>query len=161
MTLPTDPIYLNDVANADRQRTDTLAGLGQQRTQELSQYGYTPTYDANGFVKALALDPNNPYAKSALLLKSYQEGLKKNTQNFANRGQLYAGSYGVAQSLADQGYNQGSNTLQNAVINFIARNQGQINAANTGHTTALTNAQSAALQRAIAADTGAGRWRSH
>ncbi len=154
MTLPTDPIYLNDIANAQRERDTTLAGLGQQRTATALEYGYTPTYDENGFVKALAIDPNDPYAKAAVMQKSYEDNLRNTKQSFASRGQLYSGALGVGQSINDQNYAQGSSNLQNSFINFIARNQGAINAANTGLTNASANALSGAVERASAADTG-------
>jgi hypothetical protein len=155
VTLPVDPIYESAVAGAQNTRDTTLAGLGTQRTLGASQYGYTPTYDANGMVKALAVDPNNPYSKAALLKQTYDQNLAKSKQSMASRGQLYAGAYGVAQSLEDQKFGAQSNNLQNAFINFIAANQGAINNVNTNYTNALGGAAGDRAARAAANDTGA------
>jgi hypothetical protein len=155
MALPVDPIYESAVAGAQNTRDTTLAGLGTQRTLGASQYGYTPTYDANGMVRALAVDPNSPYSRAALLKQSYDQNLARSKQSMASRGQLYAGAYGVAQSLEDQKFGAQSNNLQNAFINFIAANQGAINNTNTNYTNALGSAVGDRAARAAANDTGA------
>lgn len=148
----TDPLYLADIGTANKQKETTLANLGTQRTLAATDYGYNPTYDEHGLVKSLAVDPNNPYSKAALLTKSYQDNLRRNQGSFASRGQLYAGSLGVAQSLEDQNFSQGSNSLTNAFIRFIATNQGQINQANTDWTGAIARAEGEGAYRASQAE---------
>ncbi len=156
MTLPLDPQSLADIAAAQNTRDTNLTNLGTSRTLAAKEYGYTPTFDQNGYVQALAQDPNNPYAKAGLLKQSYDNRLATNKQNFASRGQYYAGSFGVAQSLADQDFTKNSSNLQNAFINFIARNQGSINAANSNYTSAYGQALAGAASRAAQNDTGQG-----
>ncbi len=156
MTLPLDPQSLADIAAAQTTRDTKITDLGTSRTLAASEYGYTPTYDANGYVQALAMDPNNPNAKAGLLKQSYDNRLAINKQNFANRGQQYAGSFGVAQSLADQDFTKNSSNLQRTFIAFIARNQGGINAATTGYESAYGQALAGNVTRAAANDTGQG-----
>jgi len=149
-----DPIFSNDLGTAQRNHDSTIAGLLTQRANTAAQYGYKPTYDEQGLIRSLAVDPNNPYAKANLLKKSYTENRARTTNSMASRGQLYAGSLGVAQGINDQGYQQGSNALQNAFINFIASNQGQINSTNTNYANALAAADSERVARASQNDTG-------
>ena len=120
-----------------RARTTMLSrGSSSSEGTEAARYGYTPTYDANGLVQSVAVDPNNPYSKANLLTQSYKEGQTANRNSFAGRGQLYAGSLNAAQGRATQGYNIGSNNLQNSFIDFIANNQQALgNAANNYNTT--------------------------
>lgn len=152
--VPIDPIYSNDLGIAQRTHDTTVSGLYTQRANTAADYGYTPTYDEQGLIRSLAVDPNNPYAKANLLKKSYTESRARNLNSFASRGQLYAGSLGVAQNIADEGYQQGSNALQSAFTRFIANNQGQINATNTDYANALASADSQRVARASANDTG-------
>jgi hypothetical protein len=156
MTLPLDPISLADIAAAQNTRDTSLTNLGTSRTLAQKDYGYNATYDQNGLVASLAQDPNNPYSKASLLQLSHDNHLAVNKQNFANRGQYYSGSFGVAQSLEDQNFSQGNAGLRNAFINFIARNQGGINAANSKYTTDYGSALAGNVTRAAANDTGQG-----
>jgi len=152
--LPVDPIFSNDLGSAQRTHDSTISQLNVQRANTAAEYGYTPTYDEKGLIRSLAVDPNNPYAKANLLKKSYTENRAGTLNNMASRGQLYAGSLGVAQGINDSNYQQGSNALQNAFINFIAQNQGQINTTHTNYANALAAADSERVARAVANDTG-------
>jgi hypothetical protein len=152
--LPVDPIFSNDIGTAQRTHDTTVSGLLTQRANTVAQYGYTPTYDEQGLIRSLAVDPNNPYAKANLLRKSYTENRARTLNSFASRGQLYAGSLGVGQGINDENYQQGSNALQSAFIDFIARNQGQINTTNTNYANAGAAADSARVARASENDTG-------
>jgi hypothetical protein len=152
--LPVDPIFSNDIGTAQRTHDTTVSGLLTQRANTASVYGYTPTYDEQGLIRSLAVDPNSPYAKAALLRKSHTENRARTLNSMASRGQLYSGALGVGQGINDENYQQGSNALQTAFINFIANNQGQINSANTGYANDLAGADSARVSRAVANDTG-------
>jgi len=149
-----DPIFSNDIGSAQLTHDTTISQLNVQRANTAAEYGYTPTYDEQGLIRSLAVDPNNPYAKANLLKKSYTENRAGTLNNMASRGQLYAGPLGVAQGINDSNYQQGSNALQNAFIHFIANNQGQINATNTDWENAKVAADSARIARAVANDTG-------
>jgi len=152
--LPVDPIYSNDIGTAQRTHDTTISGLLTQRANAASVYGYTPTYDEQGLIRSLSVDPNNPYAKANLLRKSYTENRARTLNSFASRGQLYAGALGVGQGINDENYQQGSNALQSAFINFIANNQGRINSTNTDYANALAAADSSRVGRASENDTG-------
>lgn len=148
-----DPGYSQSVAAAQQNYTNATTPLLQQRASQAAQYGYTPTYDANGYVQSLAADPNDPYSKAALLTESYKQGQTRNTNSFAGRGQLYAGALNAAQDQGTKGYNIGSNNLQTAFINFIAQNQQGLNDAANTYNTDVTGAYGNAVQNAPAAPT--------
>jgi hypothetical protein len=152
--LPVDPIFSNDIGSAQRTHDTTVSGLYTQRANTAAAYGYTPTYDEQGLIRSLAVDPNNPYAKANLLKKSYTENRASTLNSMASRGQLYSGALGVGQGINDENYQQGSNALQTSFINFIANNQGQITSANTNYANALAGADSERVSRAVANDTG-------
>jgi hypothetical protein len=152
--LPIDPIFSNDIGTAQRTHDTSVSGLLTQRANTAAAYGYTPTYDEQGLIRSLAVDPNNPYAKANLLKKSYTENRANTLNSMASRGQLYSGALGVGQGINDENYQQGSNALQTSFINFIANNQGQITGANTNYANALAGADSERVSRAVANDTG-------
>jgi hypothetical protein len=152
--LPVDPIFSNDIGTAQRTHDTTVSGLLTQRANTASAYGYTPTYDEQGLIRSLAVDPNNPYAKANLLRKSHTENRARTLGSMASRGQLYSGALGVGQGINDENYQQGSDALQKSFIDFIARNQGQITGANTNYANALAGADSERVSRAVAADQG-------
>jgi hypothetical protein len=152
--LPVDPIFSNDIGTAQRTHDTSVSGLLTQRANTAAAYGYTPTYDEQGLIRSLAVDPNSPYAKANLLRKSHTENRARTLNSMASRGQLYAGALGVGQGINDENYQQSSDALQKSFIDFIARNQGQINQTNTDYANSLAGADSERVARAVANDTG-------
>jgi len=144
-----DPQYTQSVGNARSAYDAAVNPLIRQRGQVAADYGFTPTYDAGGYVQSVNVDPTNPYSKANLLTQSYKEGQKRNTNQFAGRGQLYAGSLNAAQGQATKGYNIGSNNLQEAFINFIAGNQAAQDAAANTYNTTVTGEYGNALGRYV------------
>jgi len=65
--------------------------------------------------------PLNPFNRAAMMQRSYQQGVSRNTNSYAARGQLYAGSLQNAQNAANFGYQQSSASAQQAYQN--ARNR--------------------------------------
>lgn len=149
----TDPQYSLQVGNLQQAYTNAITPLQQQRQAQAARFGYTPTYDANGFVQSVSVDPTDPYSKANLMAESYHEAQKRNTNSFAGRGQLYAGSLQGAQDQSTKGYNIGSNNLQQAFIDFIAGNQGQINAAGDAYNQGIAGAYGDAYGRYVPPDT--------
>ena len=66
--LPPDPEYERQRGLAGQRRTNTLAGLTQQRSSGLTNYGFTETPGTG----ALAFDPNNPFSRASLFKKNYE-----------------------------------------------------------------------------------------
>jgi hypothetical protein len=121
-SLPVDPTYDQQIAALMKRRDDSLAGLTQQRTGGLLNYGYSATFDAAGNATGLSFDPNNPYSRAALARKHHQQA-KTGTQNrYAASGQLYAGSLINAQNANDQGFAQDEDSRQKQLLSFLARN---------------------------------------
>ena len=149
----TDPVYTQQTVGARQTYDTTVGGLNAERTRQAHLYGYTPTYDANGQVQSVQVDPTDPYSKANLLTQSYKEGQTSNRNQYAGRGQLYAGSLNAAQDRGTKGYNIGSNNLQNAFIDFIAGNQGQMNQAGATYNTTVQGAYGDAYGRYVPPDT--------
>lgn len=99
---PWNAQYERAAGAAEKNYGDKLSNLGAQKVISQQNFGIDPGF--NDYA-------NNPYSRAALLRKSYEANAKGDTNSYAARGQLYAGSLANAQE-ADQGnYNQGYNTL--------------------------------------------------
>ena len=96
---------------AGTRRTNTLAGLTQQRTSGLTNYGFT---EAPG-TGALAFDPNNPFSRASLLKKNYDISRARTGGQMASGGQLYAGVYQTAQDTLNRGQVGDEDTLQKSL----------------------------------------------
>jgi hypothetical protein len=131
--LPVDPAYDQTLAGLGLKRDTTIQALDQQRLGGLSDYGYSATFDPSGNATSVAFDPNNPYSQAALLRKRYQQAQTGNTNSYAARGQLYAGSLQNAQNATTDSNNQAENGLQRSVMAFLARNQQQRGQANVDY----------------------------
>jgi hypothetical protein len=131
--LPVDPAYDQTIAGLGLKKDTTIQALDQQRLGGLSDYGYSATFDPNGNVVGIARDPNNPYSQSALMKKHFDQQRTGNTNSYAARGQLYAGSLQNAQNATTDNYNQADNGLQRSVMAFLARNQQQRGQANVDY----------------------------
>jgi hypothetical protein len=142
--LPPDPAYQASIGAFAGTRDNTIAGLVQNRGAGLQEYGYTE--DPN--THAIAFDPNNPYSQAALLRKHYQQAKTGNTTSYAASGQLYAGSLQNAQNASTDSYNASDNALTNAVINFLANNTIQQNAAGDTYNTNAAGALGQSVQNA-------------
>jgi hypothetical protein len=99
--LPWDVGAANDEAGALKQLNGSLAGLGSQRLLAAQEYGLEGPW---------ADYASNPYSRSALLQRSY-DNAKRGTRNSAGRG-IYAGSYINAQNQNTHGFDMGRDELQ-------------------------------------------------
>jgi hypothetical protein len=121
--LPWDVAAANSEAGAFKANANTLTGLdaGWQRTQQA--YGLEGPY---------ADAASNPYSRSALLQRSY-DNAKTGSRNSAGRG-IYAGSYVNAQNANTHNFNLGRDELQKSYDQnhgeYISQRQGAENALN-------------------------------
>lgn len=130
---PPDPLYEQQLGALDKNRTATLAGLQNQRTQGLASYGYNVTTDSAGNPTSATFDPNNPYSQAALLRKHTEQSRTGNTNRFASAGQLYAGSLQNAQDETQQQFNEGDSALSRAALAFVLNNNAQMNEARNNY----------------------------
>ena len=90
---------MNEIGAARNQLTDTTAGLDRQGKEALDSYGYAGTFDPNGVLSGVGeVNYANPFSRASLLKRSYDQGVRGNTNRMAARGQLYAGSLVNAQN---------------------------------------------------------------
>lgn len=127
--LPPDPAYEQQIAGLTKGRDDTLAGLRNQQTAGLADYGYTAQNDAGGNAVGVSFDPNNPFSQAALLRKHLGQAQTGNSNRYAAAGQLYAGSLQNAQDTSQDQFNRSDDSLQRMALAFVLGNQGQANAA--------------------------------
>jgi hypothetical protein len=118
--LPVDPVFDQSVGALGRTRDDTIAGLEGQKTSTLADYGYSATYNPDGSVASLTVDPNNPFSRAAQLKKSYDQAKTGTGNSLAAQGQLYSGALANAQNANDTGYSQGQNTLEKSLGSILA-----------------------------------------
>lgn len=131
--LPVDPSYDAEIGGLTTRRDTTLGGLTGARTRGLAEYGFTEgAFDpATQEMGALAFDPNNPFAKAALLKKTFDTSRAASGQSMGAGGQLYAGAYQNQQDLIGRNQLQGEDALQKSLAAFLAGNTGQRTQAQT------------------------------
>lgn len=147
---PVDPAFDQQKASIETNKTNTIAGLQGERTRYMQDSGYNARYDANGNLIAgsLQFDPTNVFSRAALLLKKYRESRVGNTNTLASMGQLNSGAYGRQQTAINFGESQAQDAQQKGIMDFLARNQGQIAKAGTDAEFAIGQAEGERLQRA-------------
>lgn len=148
--LPPDPGYEKQVGSINANETSTIAGLRGQRTRTLQDYGYTAQFDGNDKLVAgsLQFDPTNVFSRAALLLKTYRQNRAGNTNGLAAQGQLNSGAYGRQQRLINFNESAAQDAQQRGLIDFLARNQGDITKAGTDAEFNRGEAESARIDRA-------------
>lgn len=153
-TLPLDPSYDATLAALTHSRDDSLAGLAQQQTSTLSNYGYGATFDDQGNVTGLTFDPSNPYSQAALLRKNYQQAKTGTANSMAARGQLYAGASQQAQDIQDNSYLQREDALQKALTSALVGLAQRRRQVGTNFETQSAQAFGDRVARAANSDTG-------
>jgi hypothetical protein len=146
--LPVDPQYDAAIAAATRARDSRLAALSGQRSQTLTEYGYTPQADGAGNITGLTFDPTNSFSQAALAKKAWDTKRRANTSSYAARGQLYAGALQNAQNDANTGQLQSQDALQKALLGFLSRNTADVADTQGGYVDAVTQAQADRLSGA-------------
>lgn len=147
--LPLDPTYDAQVGGLTKTRDTTLAGIKQQRTGTLLDYGYTESGDASK--PTIAFDPSNPNSVAAQMKKRYDQAKAGNTNSMASRGLLYSSALTNAQGATDSGYSTASDQLQKKLIAFLLQNTNAQTQAQTDFETGAGAAFGDRVSRATAA----------
>ncbi len=119
VTPPPDPAYDQTVAGLTRQRDTRLAALEAQRAQTFLTYGYKQ----DPVTGAISFDASNPYSQAAMYARQYDQARTGNTNSYAARGQLYAGSLQNAQNDAYFREGQAMDSTQKALQAALAANR--------------------------------------
>ncbi len=138
-----DAIYQGQINSAQLGYAQQIAANQYERGQLGTTYGLRG--DAQGGVFD---DPSNPYSRAAALQESYDNAKRGNTNSYAARGQLYAGSLQNAQNTSADGFNKGRAAL---ISEFLGRQASLAQsdlAARNGLESAALGAQGDALSRA-------------
>lgn len=122
---PSDAALEDQYAAYDKQATGVKSGYLAQSRDLLKDYGFQEGSQAFTFG---AVDPNNPFSKAALLKQSLERAQRGNTNSYAARGQLYSGALQRSQDKSLGDFQQGENTLLNA----LRANLGQLGQAYAG-----------------------------
>ncbi len=115
--LPHDSLYDSDAARALARRQAAENAVPGQLAQGRDQFGYS--YDQT--TGAIADDPTNPYSRRALLVQSYDNARRGNTNSLAAHGQLYAGSLSNAQDTSQRTFNQSGDALKRSFQDYVQK----------------------------------------
>jgi hypothetical protein len=148
-TLPPDAQYEADIATAQRQLPVTQAGLVQQRTGTLADYGYSEAgwNPATGMGTGLAFNPHDPFSKAALLKKTYDASRASTGQTMGAGGQLYSGAYQQAQDIGNREQLGAEDALQKSLVSWLAENTGAYTQAGLDEQTAEMQAAGGRMDR--------------
>ena len=98
--LPFDPVYQAQVANLNRQQALTQGNIQYQTGQVKQEYGFD--------------DPSNPFNRSEMIKRAYQQGQAATTGGMASRGQLYSGALQTELDHGRFGYEQNVDSARRA-----------------------------------------------
>jgi hypothetical protein len=118
--LPPDASYDATIAQLQRQRAEQIAQLAQQRAQTLLEYGFT-----EGPHGTLAVDPRDPFSKSAMMKRAFDLQHRSSGQSMASGGQQYSGAYQNQQDLISRNQLGAQDQMQKALGAFLVRNTQQ------------------------------------
>jgi hypothetical protein len=112
--LPWDANYENTVGGINRNRETALSGLTYEEAQAKQRYGFD--------------DASDPFNRLNMLKEAFANSQRGNTNSYASRGQLYAGSLGDAQVNAQHTNDINTSNLRREyddVLNGIAQRRTQ------------------------------------
>lgn len=145
-TLAHDSIYDAEVARLHANRANAEAAVPGQLTQGAQSYGY----NYNEGTGAIGEDASNPYSRRQLLVESYANARRGNTNSLAARGQLYSGSLQNAQDTSQRTYNSSQDSLKRAYQTFVQGVLSGRTKAQDDESAGMIAAESNNLSRAIA-----------
>lgn len=145
---PVDPVYDQQVGGLTRRRDDSYADIKGRQDRTLIDYGYNATFDANGVLTGLTVDPSNPFSRAALLQKSYQQNKAGNVNSYAAKGMYRSGALQNAQNQAEFNYQQGSDALQKQLTSSLAGYQSERANAGTDYEIGVGQAKGDSIGRA-------------
>ncbi len=121
--------YLNNATNGANRTygyglADSLAGESQTALNLGANLGARdpnadPSAVTSGTFDWNNVQANNPFSQAALLVREYQQAGRSNSLNYANRGQLYSSALGKKQADTTFGYQQGQDTLQKQLLDYL------------------------------------------
>lgn len=118
-----DSIYNAEADRAERIRTGAEGDLTYGLTRGANAYGLRATVNPDQTFSVAEVDPKspdyNPFNQMAMLRKHFDQTQKGNTNSYAARGQIYAGSLQNAKDATREGYNQDQAGLTGAFGDYI------------------------------------------
>lgn len=142
---PPDAIYEMEHELAGNQYAQSLQRAQYQRGQLGTEYGIGQDPSGNVFY-----DNSNPYARSAMMQQVYDRSRASNTNSYAARGQLYAGSLQDAQNEAARQFGQNRDQLLRSFLAAQAGIKDQELAAGNALQDRIAGAASDSITRALA-----------
>ncbi len=147
------PIYTGGVNQAKLQYGQTVGAIEKNLGQSALDYGATLTRDAQNNVTGAnidysTIDVTNPFSKAALLQRNYTQQKERDTNSYANQGQLYSGALLNQRGGTQFGYEQNQDSLQKALQQIILNAQIQKDQAGVDQSGASYQAYVQALQGA-------------
>lgn len=109
--------YQNTLADSLANEASYALGLGA--TLGARDPSLDPSVATSGSFDWNNVQSTNPFSKAALLVRSYQQGQGRIDNSYASQGQLYSGARVNAQDENTFGYQQGQNTLQQALLDYL------------------------------------------
>ncbi len=103
---------------ADLSYENATSGIGGERVGALARYGYKASMDAEGNPTGedqWTVDTGNPFSVAAMAKRAYDQRTSGNQVQYANRGQLYAGSLKNQQDATTFGYGQQDDAARKAL----------------------------------------------
>lgn len=108
---------------ADLQYENTTSGIGGERVGALARYGYKASMDEQGNPTGedqWTVDTGNPFSVAAMAKRAYDQRTSGNQVQYANRGQLYAGSLKNQQDATTFGYGQQDDAARKALSAILS-----------------------------------------
>lgn len=140
-----DPVFMASIGAAQLGYNQQIQNNQYSRGQLGQTYGMGVTPQGGVFD-----DPSNPYSRAAAMQESYDNSKRGNTNSFAARGQLYAGSLQDAQNTSAENFDKGRDALIREFLGKQAALAQSDTAAGNALTIAATGAQADAIARAQA-----------
>jgi hypothetical protein len=155
-----DPGYIGALAQGNLPFDQALARLPGDVGSLATQYGYSTSFTpgqidpATGLagdpnIQVTGIDTSNPYSRAALLQRSFDQTKAGNTNSYAARGQLYAGSLNNAQGAAQTNFNTSSDQLRGQFNEQVRQWLTGLGGARLGAGAARTGALGDLVQRSL------------
>jgi hypothetical protein len=143
---------------ADLQYENATSGIGGERVGALAKYGYKASLDGEGNPTGQdqwTVDTGNPFSVAAMAKRAYDQRTSGNQIQYANRGQLYAGSLTNQQNATTFGYGQQDDAARKALSAVLSGLVSKKRTAETTKQIAYGDAAATRVQDQINAARGA------
>lgn len=135
---------------AQQQLNMTLAELQDRQNQALLDYGYNASFDPQGNLSGLTVDPKDPFSRAQLLQRFHDQSQRGATTAMSAQGQLYSGALQNARNANTFNFQQQTDAQQKelqALLKELIRRRLE---AKTGAANAATNIDDNAIIQALA-----------